>query len=140
MSGKYNEFADLSHAELAGFSKETAQVVHDLSLQHHLATGRPYWEIERALVQFMVIGAKHEENNHKLRVNMTDLEYFQQTQEPEKSELHAKLNQFSQKGHPGYGILGLGTDAGTLFKTKQRNKSSKNKHPKNYTPPKKKRK
>lgn len=140
MSGKYNEFADLSHAELAGFSKETAQVVHDLSLQHHLATGRPYWEIERALVQFMVIGAKHEENNHKLRVNMTDLEYYLQTQDPKTALIHEKLNKYSQKGHPGLGIYKLTTDAGTIMKAKEVVKSSKNKHPKNYTPPKKKRK
>lgn len=104
------------HAVLAGHSQATARMVHSEAMRIAANGTMTYESAEMVIVNYL-------QNNDESRVN-----------------LNIKLDQFSQKGHPGLGIYGLSTDSGTIMKARQVNKSSKGKHPANYTPPKKKRK
>lgn len=126
------DHAAMTNAEKAGMNPEEVKTFYELVAEVAQKTPLAYDEVENELLRLYSINQQP--------TSMNDLEYFKQTQDPRTVLVHEKLNKFSQKGHPGLGLMDLTTDAGTILKAKDRNKSSKGKHPSNYTPPKKKRK
>jgi hypothetical protein len=127
-----NNAAGLSHrALLAGFDEETAKVVHEMAVKHSSLTKWSYEQVEIAIItQLCSDRIQHEKlNASALKINAST-----------KQRMNAALDKYSQTGHPGMRMLDLSTDSGTIMKARQVNKSSKGKHPSNYTPPKKKRK
>lgn len=104
-------------AVLAGHSQLTARVVHEQALKTARVTPLSYDEAERGILSLL-------ESNHDSRVN-----------------LNASLDKWSQPMKPGPDLGRQRTQGvAAILKSRDRNKSSKGKHPSNYTPPKKKRK
>lgn len=112
-------------AVLAGHGSEAAMLVHQAATEYSEKTTLSYDQVE-----IMILNMMWDE---------TGKEQFAEQAEKMKA-YNSKLDQYSQKGHPGMRMLNLSTDSGTIMRAKQVNKSSKGKHPSNYTPPKKKRK
>jgi hypothetical protein len=104
------------NAIMAGHGAKTAELVHQAAMEYSAKMNRPYLEIELLILN-------HMEADPGSRVN-----------------LNAKLDKFSQPLKPGPNLDQTAKNAGIIMKAQHRSKSSKGKHPKNYTPPKKKRK
>lgn len=64
----------------------------------------------------------------------------EEEQQAYKESLNASLDKWSQPMRPGPDLDQNRSHIGTIMKSRRVNKSSKGKHPSNYTPPKKKRK
>lgn len=106
----------LSKAEKAGHSQKTVQLIHQAALEYSQKTELPYDACYDQILSMMG-------SDEGSRIN-----------------LNAKLDKYSQPFRPGPDQAKNQKDAGTIMKAQDRNKSSKGKHPSNFTPPKKKRK
>lgn len=106
----------LSKAEKAGHSQKTAQLIHQAALEYSQKTELSYDTCYDQILSMMG-------SAQNSRIN-----------------LNAKLDKYSQPMRPGPDLDQTGKHAGMIMKAQNRNKSSKGKHPSNFTPPKKKRK
>jgi hypothetical protein len=102
-------------AALAGHGQVVARQVHELAIEISSKRGITYDEAENIILEHVHGPA----NNVKL---------------------NAALDKFSQPMQPGPNMADNHRTTGIIMKARQVTKSSKGKHPKNYIPPKKKRK
>lgn len=102
-------------AALAGHSQAVSKEVHVLALDLAHKNGKSYEECENLVLT--TIGPA-----------------------TNKIKLNAALDKYSQPMRPSPDLDQTGHDVYKIMKHRQVNKSSKGKHPSNYTPPKKKRK
>lgn len=104
------------NAVLSGHSQATAREVHEQAIKYAASGQMTYDEAENAILKFLA-------SEDTSRVN-----------------LNAALDKYSQPMRPGPGLDKTNDDVYKIMKHRQVKKSSKGKHPSNFTPPKKKRK
>jgi hypothetical protein len=119
----------MSKAEKAGHSHTTARIVHEQALKISMAGTMSYEVAELEILRLMGNPVPTEN-----AVILIDDGYAG------RIAYNKKLDKYSQPLRPGPDLARERKNAGVIMKAKDRNKSSKGKHPSNYTPPKKKRK